>query len=119
MSTLHEKRTEQKAKGKPRQSESHEFGGLCLTCNNAMDCVYRQKRGAPSIYCEMFDDHSSLAPSNDTTGINVSSIVADTAASTAVVEHYKGLCQNCDNRVTCAHSNTHEGIWHCEEYRLD
>lgn len=28
----------------------------------------------------------------------------------------KGLCVNCEHRLTCAHARRTGGVWHCENY---
>jgi len=35
--------------------------GLCATCNNAEDCVYRKRHRTDAIYCEIFDGYVPLA----------------------------------------------------------
>ena len=34
-----------------------------------------------------------------------------------MIDLYKGLCINCDNRNTCKLIQPNGGVWHCEEYR--
>jgi hypothetical protein len=85
------------------------FVGLCATCNNATDCVYRKRRGTDAIYCEMFDGY---APPNGKGIAPVVMVTPDIAEST----EFKGLCVNCAHRDVCKLPKPKGGVWHCEEY---
>ena len=93
-------------------SSSYIFVGLCATCNNAADCVYRKRRGADAIYCETFDGY---ARPNGGNGKRVATIV--TTLEIAKSSEFKGLCVNCEDRDTCKLPRPKGGIWHCEEYK--
>ncbi len=93
-------------------SGSYIFVGLCATCNNAADCVYRKRRGTDAIYCETFDDY---ARPNGGNGKRVATIV--TTLEIAKPSEFKGLCVNCEDRDTCKLPRPEGGIWHCEEYK--
>lgn len=86
--------------------------GLCLTCNNAADCVYRKRRGADATYCETFDDY---VPHNGNGRKKASSLVMVTETAAKPTE-VKGLCLNCVHRDGCKLSKPETGVWHCEEY---
>jgi hypothetical protein len=89
------------------------FGvGLCLTCNNADTCVYRERRGADATYCEMFDDYVSL---NGRGSSKAALTVAATEAASGSAET-KGLCLNCAHHDGCRLPRPETGVWHCEEY---
>ncbi len=92
-------------------SSSYIFVGLCATCNNAADCVYRKRRGADAIYCEMFDGYAR--PNGN--GKRVATIV--TTLEIAKSTEFKGLCVNCEDRDTCKLPRPEGGVWHCEEYK--
>jgi hypothetical protein len=87
--------------------------GLCSSCNNASQCVYRKKRGFDAIYCETFDNL------NGDGGRHRSSIVMDVveeSSEDSAKITYLGLCANCENRDNCQLPKPDAGVWHCEEY---
>ena len=86
--------------------------GLCATCNNAEDCVYRKRRGTDAIYCEMFDCYAPIAGNGGKRVANAAMMAPDTVESTG----FKGLCVNCAHRDTCMLPKPKGGVWHCEEY---
>ena len=87
--------------------------GLCMTCNNALDCVYRSQRGFDALYCEMYDCYP-LNKGDDKEGILTS---AKSLSKKSIQHPCKGLCSNCDNYENCLLPKPEEGVWHCEEYR--
>ena len=91
---------------------SSEFVGLCATCNNAADCVYRKRRGTDAIECEMFDGY---ARPNGGNGKGMATIA--TTPEMAKSTEFKGLCVNCEDRDTCKLPRPEGGVWHCEEYK--
>jgi hypothetical protein len=84
--------------------------GLCSTCINRPDCVYRMSRGTDAQYCEMFDcgNGASLAQ----TVTLVTRVEPQVREQTSL----KGLCVNCENRDSCTLPKAESGVWHCEEY---
>ena len=84
--------------------------GLCSTCNNRPDCVYRLSRGVDAQYCEMFD--CSNGASRAQTEASDAGMKPQAKEQTSL----KGLCVNCDNRDTCTLPKAEGGVWHCEEY---
>ncbi len=87
--------------------------GLCMTCNNAPDCVYRSQRGFDALYCETYDCYAVV-----TNNSNDSLYTEPIIASVTPPQHpAKGLCSNCDNYEDCFLPKPEEGVWHCEEYR--
>lgn len=88
------------------------FIGLCVTCNNAADCVYRKQRGTDAIYCEMFDAHVPSGGNGSSKGFAYPEVTLDTATSDGL----KGLCVNCAHRNDCKLPRLGGGVWHCEEY---
>jgi len=87
--------------------------GLCMTCNNASDCMFKQLPNQPVLYCEEFEIDS--APSVETD----EQITPAPFSFDAEKESLKsmGLCCNCENRETCGFPKPEGGVWHCEEYR--
>ena len=96
--------------GHPPWPSDNGFVGLCATCNNAKDCVYRSLRGTDAVYCETFDGFAP-SPVRDTAPL------APAKARTAKYEDFKGLCMNCQSRNECALAKSDTGVWHCEEYK--
>ena len=88
------------------------FIGLCVTCNNSTDCVYRKQRGTDAIYCETFDAHVPSGGNGNKRFAYVSEVTPDFAASDGL----KGLCVNCAHRDDCKLPRLGGGVWHCEEY---
>ena len=88
------------------------FVGLCVTCNNAKDCVYRKRRGTDAICCEMFDGY---ALPGAVRGKGVAPVIV-TAPDMALSGKFKGLCVNCAHRDDCKLPRPEGGVWHCEEY---
>ena len=92
--------------------------GLCMTCNNAPDCVYRSQRGFDALYCEMYDCYPVTTASSDEGGDTEPIITSVKPPSKEMSQHSaKGLCSNCDNFEDCLLPKPEEGVWHCEEYR--
>ena len=85
------------------------FVGLCGTCNNANDCVYRKLRGTDAIYCELFDVY--VAPISGS-GKPVPSV----SRSATAANGFRDLCVNCAHVDDCVLKNPKGGVWHCEEY---
>lgn len=87
--------------------------GLCSSCNNSAQCVFRKKRGCDAIYCETFDNlNGGHAPRHGEI------ILEDLTASGGSAQiTILGLCANCENHQTCHLTRPEEGVWHCEEYR--
>jgi hypothetical protein len=80
-------------------------GGLCSTCVNAPNCVYRAMRGFDAMFCEMFDDR----PAEVT--------VKASPLSRKLAEHpLKGLCVSCSKKTTCSLPKPKGGVWRCHEY---
>ncbi len=91
--------------------------GLCMTCNNAPDCVYRSQRGFDALYCETYDCYPKTVTINDSSSNTKPIITSIKPPSEKIPQHpCKGLCSNCDNFEDCLLPKPEEGVWHCEEY---
>ncbi|HWR83840.1 MAG TPA: hypothetical protein VN285_11110 [Candidatus Deferrimicrobium sp.] len=88
------------------------FAGLCMTCNNAGECVYRRHRGGDALCCETFDNYTSR--NGHGAGPVLSVVIMEPAV--AEVPGMKGLCVNCSLRDECQLPRPESGVWHCEEY---
>jgi len=86
--------------------------GLCLTCINAENCIYRKRRGTDAIYCEMFDNGVYPNGQGKNKAVSISALAPEKVENT----QYKGLCVNCAHRETCRLARFEGGIWHCDEY---
>ena len=86
--------------------------GLCLTCNNADTCAYRESRGADAIFCEMFDNYVAR---NGEGKKEAAPVVVMTRAAVESSSP-KGLCVNCAHRDACRLFRPETGVWHCEEF---
>ena len=87
--------------------------GLCMTCKNAPDCVYRAQRGFDAQYCETYECYS-IPTDISKNDLDTEPIITSV---TPRQNPAKGLCSNCDNFENCVLPKPEEGIWHCEEYR--
>jgi hypothetical protein len=87
--------------------------GLCLTCNNYLNCTFTRDPKRPVLFCEEFDDFT--APIVNVTRL---SAFSDNRPDDGEkdTDKYKGLCVNCENRTTCNLPKPASGVWHCEEY---
>jgi len=90
-------------------------GGLCERCGHAPYCFYLACQGSvPS--CELFDDVGR------STAREAPRLARPRAVPPAGVPpreeplKLKGLCVNCEHRVTCVHAQRTGGVWHCENY---
>lgn len=83
--------------------------GICTTCKHKESCVYLQNSVEPVYHCEEFYQEEAAA-------ITTEPEVSTEAEDVDEVVEYKGLCKNCDHRMTCVYSKSESGIWNCEEY---
>lgn len=87
--------------------------GLCITCNNDLNCRFVRNPKRPVLFCDEFDnftppiDNVSLPPVLPDKNLDDGGNDSD---------KYKGLCVNCENRATCNLPKPASGVWHCEEY---
>lgn len=87
-----------------------QYKGLCSTCVNAASCTFPRNSERPVMHCDEFE------------GFETSRVVTpkkfeqETSTQEASVVEYKGLCRNCENRVTCTYPKPAGGVWRCEEY---
>lgn len=95
------------AEKKPKKRDISNVPDLCMTCNNARNCMYRLNKPDPVVECEEFDGYA-LPPSAVVTAEPELKIVPDT--------RFKGLCVNCNKRETCTFPKPEAGVWHCEDY---
>jgi hypothetical protein len=90
--------------------------GLCVTCNNAADCVYRNRRGFDALFCELFEGQA-ISGNGSSAGDAASQVVAAHEEPRVIdIRELKGLCVNCAYRDVCKLPRPRGGVWHCEEY---
>lgn len=108
----HLTRTEEKVSA---VSKKREYTGLCLTCQNAANCIYPRNLDQPVLQCEEFDCYET--PLEITTVDRIlASARSRNLSSAEDMPGLKGLCVNCENRTTCAFPKPEAGVWRCEEY---
>ena len=87
--------------------------GLCMTCNNAPDCMFKQFPDKPVLYCEEFEiDSPPLVETAEQSMPTTYSFDAEKESLKSM-----GLCCNCENLKTCGFPKPEGGVWHCEEYK--
>ena len=93
---------------------------ICQTCNYASECVhYRNSRtaGTPILFCEDFDITTPLKvvekKENYLKKKSSQSLKPNVHDNP---KRMKGLCINCENRVSCQLPAPEGGVWYCEEY---
>lgn len=86
--------------------------GICATCKNSEGCVYLRSAKEAIYQCEEFDSREPETAKKREYGYSQ----ATSVATSAEVNHLKGLCRNCARNATCKLQKPESGIWHCEEY---
>lgn len=98
---------------KERIIPAEEYQGLCSTCENAADCVFRQSQKDVVQYCE---EYTNVVAKPAHHPKEESEPVGDNSSGEEERPQKKGLCMNCEKRDSCGYANSEVGIWHCEEY---
>ena len=93
---------------------------LCQTCNHVSECAHYQhcqNQGKTIFHCENFDNKPALCVVENEIihEVKYSSEHPNTSIS-YVQGRMKGLCINCETRVSCKYPIRDGGVWHCEEY---
>lgn len=83
--------------------------GLCSTCNSSSVCTRRKDIKLPVLFCEEFDDLTSLEVERQPVPV-----IEDEGTA---LDMAMGLCCNCGIRDSCTLQDSPGGVWHCEEYR--
>ena len=93
---------------------------ICQTCIHVSDCVHYQRcqnQGKAIFDCENFDDKPALHVVENQIVHEEEHRHQPSKTSIANVQgRMKGLCINCEERVSCKHPIRDGGVWHCEEY---
>jgi hypothetical protein len=98
-------------------SRKPELSGLCVNCQHSDTCIYLRNANRPVLQCEEFEIAEAL-PARATVNkiLSTSNPRSRTGLEDKVSTRFKGLCKNCDNRLTCTLPRPESGVWHCEEY---
>ena len=93
---------------------------ICQTCIYVIDCAHYQhcqNQGKAIIHCENFDNKPVLHVVENEILHEVEYRPQPSKTSIAYVQgRMKGLCMNCEKRVSCKYPICDGGVWHCEEY---
>ena len=90
-----------------------EIHGLCANCNNLETCLNFRARGSV-LFC---NEHDTLVPVASSSAQSVAPSHLPAHPRSVASNRFKGLCVDCESRMTCQFSNSEAGVWHCEEYR--
>ena len=82
---------------------------LCSNCSSSESCLY--KNGHVVIEC---GEH--ISPETEHLKIQYPD-VPDTESAENKLEHFKGLCGNCELRDDCQWKNDNIITFHCEHYQ--
>lgn len=107
-------KTEEKVSSVSRKPE---LNGLCVNCQHSDSCIYLKNTNRPVLQCEEFEIAEAL-PARTTVNniLTTSTPRSKTGLEDKISTNFKGLCKNCDNRLTCTLPRPESGVWHCEEY---
>lgn len=89
---------------------------LCSSCVDASDCVNRYVRGYDVLFCDMFRDSGRTVVEDDGAENRTVLVWGKQPRRKSDPSEFKGLCQNCIYRGSCALPRPKTGVWHCEEY---
>lgn len=93
---------------------------ICQTCIHVSDCVHyqhRQNQGKAIFHCENFDNKPVLQVVENEIHYKEDSRPQPSKPSISFIQgRMKGLCMNCEKRVSCKYPIRDGGVWHCEEY---
>lgn len=81
---------------------------LCVNCENAPGCTLRN--GHPVLLCE---EHQVAEWKPVQNGFELNQSISNKPVS---LEHFKGLCGNCELKDSCTWRNPKTVIFHCEHY---
>jgi hypothetical protein len=95
-----------------------EYYGLCSCCESSLTCSYDRDPKHPVLQCEEFGGILYSPVKTEDPKNNPPSKVRKATLIPKISFHpCKGLCMNCEERVTCTYPKPEGGVWHCEEFR--
>jgi len=107
-----------KAKKREDISLNKQSHGLCSSCVFELTCTYHRDPKHPVLQCEEFRGIIRSAVKTGGLKNNPFSKVRKTTLTPKISFHpCKGLCLDCEERVTCTYPKPEGGVWHCEEFR--
>ncbi len=87
--------------------------GICSNCEFFTTCMYLRDTNSPIQECAEYNlggkrvtFHGETRPPSPQANL----------VSEENIHRPAGLCGNCAKQVSCSHSSSQEGIWHCTEY---
>lgn len=89
-----------------------ELTGLCLSCEEAEDCAFRDRGGVIHSCNEYRVVEPALAAER------LARTVSPEMDAICEPEKGAGLCRNCMHREDCGLQHQPGGVWHCEEYAV-
>jgi len=93
---------------------------ICITCIHATECVHYQNcrnHGKVIFHCENFDNKPVLSVVENEILHEAEHCSEPSTTNVSYVQgRMKGLCINCEKRVSCSYPIQDGGVWHCEEY---
>ena len=93
---------------------------ICQTCIHVSDCAHFQhcqNQGKAIFHCENFDNQPVLQVVENEILYKEEYRPQPSKPSIAYIQgRMKGLCMNCEKRVSCKYLISDGGVWHCEEY---
>ena len=90
-------------------------GDLCSGCGHAPYCFYLATRG-PVSDCPLHQDAKTANRPRREAAEAPSPDPPEAPGGPPPRPKLKGLCVNCEHRLTCAHALRTGGVWHCENY---
>jgi hypothetical protein len=92
--------------------------GLCSYCKSELNCMFIRDPKCPVYECEEFEEITYVSIRGPDQK-NISSINSSKNPTTREdsLRSYKGLCINCEEKVTCLYPKPEGGVWRCDEYR--
>lgn len=107
-----------KAPKRENTSPKKQYHGLCSSCVSELTCTYLRDPKHPILQCEEFG--GIIRPPVKTADLKnnlLPKVRRITLTPKNSFHPYKGLCVNCEDRVTCTYPKPEGGVWHCEEFR--
>lgn len=93
--------------------------GICANCVRMELCTSKRNWIGPIRSCEDFEDARSAATTAAAQYEQSAVARSIEIAAPAEEEIEKGICSNCDHRLTCGFRTPGLAVWFCEEYSLE
>ncbi|NWG01943.1 MAG: hypothetical protein HXY44_03670 [Syntrophaceae bacterium] len=107
-----------KAKKKENFSPNKLYHGLCASCELELTCTYHRDPKHPILQCEEFRGLILSPVKGGELKNNPLPNIRKPALSPKIYfQQYKGLCETCEEKLSCTYPKPLGGVWHCEEFR--